>query len=71
MDDRRTLEGSGELIDEALQGFLLTLKEREAKLTVCDTLRLLDLRKQLAHDELREVRVRWVESNPAPAASKT
>ena len=68
MDGKEIPLWSGELIDEAVQGFLETLSAKEVKLTVTDTLRLLDLRKQLTRDELREVRVRWVESNPAPLA---
>jgi hypothetical protein len=54
------------LIDVAVAGFLKALADKEVKLAVPDVLRLLELRKQMAYDELREVRVRWVESNPAP-----
>ena len=71
MHDQVTPVWSGELIDNVVREFLVGLKEKEAKLTVSDTLRLLDLQKQLAHQELREVRVRWVEYNPDPLASNT
>jgi hypothetical protein len=71
MDGERRLEGTGELIDGAVKGFLTALTANEVKLTVADVLRLLDLRKQLAHEELREVRVKWVESNPAPFVINT
>jgi hypothetical protein len=71
MDDQGTNQVAAALIDVAVSGFLNSLAEKEVKLTVVDVLRLLDLRKQLAQNELREVRVRWVESNPAPFAINT
>jgi len=68
MDDEETYKGAVKLIDGAVMGFLEALATKEVKLAVADLLRLLDLRKQLLCDELREVRVQWVESNPAPLA---
>jgi hypothetical protein len=58
-------------IDNAVMKFLTTLATREVKLSVSDVMRLLDLRKELAHDEIREVRVKWVESKQAPFVNKT
>jgi hypothetical protein len=68
MDDYGAPESAVTFIDDAIQKFLTTLGTQDFKLTVADVLRLLELRKQFAHDELREVRVRWVDSNPAPFA---
>ncbi len=55
-------------IDMAIEHFIDELSGDKVKLSVSDVIRLLDLRKELAHHELREVRVQWVESNPDPSA---
>jgi hypothetical protein len=55
-----------ELIDNAIDNFLNALSINEAKLSVGDVARLLDLRKEFARDEIREVRVKWVDFNQAP-----
>jgi hypothetical protein len=54
--------GNAAQIDNAVMKFLTTLAANEVKLSVSDVMRLLDLRKELAHNEIREVRVKWVES---------
>lgn len=55
-------------IDRAVSCFLSALSAREdvpeIKLAVADLLRLLDLRRQLSYNEIREVKARWVESDP-------
>lgn len=71
MDGQGKNEGVAELIDAVVNEFFNTLAKKEGKLSVADVQRLLDLRKQLAQDELREVRVKWVASNPAPFAINT
>ena len=68
MDDQGAPSGAVAKIDAAVAGYLEALQTKEVKLNVGDVLRLLDLRKQLASNEIREVRVRWVESNPDPFA---
>jgi hypothetical protein len=57
-------------IDEALKRFFTSLAKGEVKVIVSDALRLLELRKQLAQDEIREVKVKWVEPKPAPFVIK-
>jgi hypothetical protein len=58
-------------IDNAVMKFLTTLAKNDVKLSVADVMRLLDLRKELAHNEIREVRVKWVESKQALFVNKT
>jgi hypothetical protein len=70
MEVQGTSEGAVGLIDAAVNSFLDALRDKKVKLGVADVLRLLDLRKQIAHDRVREVKVRWVESKPAPRAIK-
>lgn len=74
MDDLAKGKSALEQIDRAVNTFLaaLSIQEdtEEIRLAVADMTRLLDLRQQLSKDEIREVRVRWVESNPAPFAIK-
>lgn len=64
MEQENTRQSAVELIDQTVNEFLTRLKNKEMKLTVSDLLRLLELRNQLARDEVREVRVKWVESSP-------
>jgi len=71
MDDQRTPKDAVTKIDAVVAGYLDSLEAKEVKLSVVDVLRLLDLRKQLAGNEIREVRVTWVESNPDPFATNT
>jgi len=63
-------DGGAERIDKAIMNFLEALKQNEVKLSVADVMRLVELRKELAHNEVREVKVQWVEYNPAPFVSK-
>lgn len=71
MDEQEKSHGDVAQIDGAISRFLDALAQNEVKLAVADVLRLLDLRKELGINEVREVRVRWVESNPAPFAINT
>ena len=57
-------------IDKALAKFLKSLEEGGVKLIVADALRLLELRRELARQEIREVKVTWVEPKPAPYVIK-
>jgi hypothetical protein len=67
MTEQEMIEGTTEMIDRAIESFLGGLSKQEVKLSVGDIVKLLDLRKELARNEVREVRVQWVESNPAPS----
>ena len=71
MDDNGKQSDAVSTIDHAVNRFLADLESEAVKLSVADVQRLLELRKQLAQDEVREVRVRWVESSPAPFVTKT
>lgn len=64
MDDRTTKSETGnmEKIDSAINKFFESLEGSEKKLSVADAIRLLELRKQLASEAIREVTVTWVES---------
>jgi len=66
--DQETNRSAVQHIDAAVLTFITGLGNKETKLSVSDVMRLIDLRKEVAHDELREVRVTWVESNPGPFA---
>lgn len=69
MDGEEAHQSAVALIDRVLDNFLVDLEKKEIRLTVADVLRLIDLRRQLAHNELSEVRVTWVESNAAPSVT--
>jgi 2-polyprenyl-6-methoxyphenol hydroxylase-like FAD-dependent oxidoreductase len=71
VDDQETSKNAGSLIDDAVHNFLTALAAQGVKLSVADVMRLLDLWKELARNEIREVRVRWVDSNPAPFVINT
>ncbi|HEY3838742.1 MAG TPA: hypothetical protein VGL72_19325 [Bryobacteraceae bacterium] len=70
MDDCKAPRPGTASIDAALAGFLESLEEGGVKLSVSDALRLLELRKQLAQEEIREVKVKWVEPRLAPFVIK-
>jgi hypothetical protein len=71
MDDHDIPRVDTKIIDEALGCFFGSLAKGEVKMIVADALRLLELRKQLAQEEIREVKVKWVEPEAAPFATKT
>ena len=71
MDEQGTDKSAVEQIDQAVQGFLAKLGSEETRLSVGDVMRLMELRKELARDQVREVKVTWVESNPDPFAINT
>jgi hypothetical protein len=66
MDEKETKKDPTSAIDEAVNGFINGLEKNGAKLSVTDVIRLLELRKQLAQDDVREVRVTWADSDPDP-----
>ena len=71
MDERDADNSLAGIIDERIKSFIVELKDKKTKLTLADIARLLELRKQLASEELREVKVTWVEYKPAtPAISE-
>ena len=63
MDETNTETGNDiEVINTAIRSILDGLKNNESKLSVSDLVRLLDARKQLASDSVREVKVTWVDT---------
>jgi hypothetical protein len=64
MDGQGTLDGAADKIDIAIAGYLDSIENNEIKLNAGDVLRLLDLKKHVVTEQLREVIVRWVESDP-------
>jgi hypothetical protein len=62
---------SAAIIDGAISNFLAGLGKKNLKLSVTDVMRLMDLRNQLEREQVREVRVTWVESNPELSATNT
>ena len=71
MGGKKPPRESAEIIDGAITNFLAGLGKKGRQLSVSDVMRLMDLRTQLARDQVREVRVTWVESNPALSATNT
>lgn len=71
MEDQGTDKSAVAQIDRAVQQFLTELAEQKVKLNVSDVARLMDLRNDFAQDEVREVKVTWVESDPAPFVINT
>lgn len=71
MEDQAAPRCDVAAIDAAMGQFMKSLSEGGVKMIVADALRLLELRKEIAQEEIREVRVEWVESNPAPFARRT
>jgi hypothetical protein len=68
-DQKQESKSSLNTIDEAIKSFFEDLKNKEKKLSVSDAIRLLELRKQLASEQIREVKVTWVESSKSPFAN--
>lgn len=68
MDEQDADSGLAGIIDKRIEGFIRNLKTEDTKLTISDIVRLLELRKEIASEELREVKVTWVEYKPAPPA---
>jgi hypothetical protein len=64
-------EENGTPIDSVVTGATSSLAFKDGELDVRDLRGILNVRKQLESEEIREVRVTWVESNPDPSASKT
>ena len=68
-DEKQESKSSLNTIDEAINAFFEDLKNKDKKLSVSDAIRLLELRKQLASEQVREVKVTWVESSKSPFAN--
>jgi hypothetical protein len=60
--------GESGLVDQLANGFVTYLAVKEEGLAVTAVRSLLNLRKQLSSEEVREVRVTWVDSNQDPFA---
>lgn len=62
---------NGTPLDNTVGGLHGSLALKELELEVTDVKGLLGVRKQLTSEEIREVRVTWVDSNAAPSVIKT
>ena len=58
-------------IETLIQGFEKTLGKNGAKLTVSEYIRLKQLRKELDVEELKEIKVTWVEQTEKESVTKT
>ncbi|HUE05637.1 MAG TPA: hypothetical protein VMR62_39205 [Bryobacteraceae bacterium] len=58
------------IVRKAIENIETRLGTQEIKPTVADLVRLLQIEKELETDEPREVRVRWVESEPTESLTK-
>lgn len=70
MDEGSESKSLAGLISALISKSIADLANREAALSVADIVRLLELQKQLASEEVREVKVTWVEFNPAPSVTR-
>jgi hypothetical protein len=58
-------------IETLIQGFEKSLGKDGAKLTVSEYIRLKQLRKELDSEELKEIKVTWVEPTEKESVTKT
>ena len=58
------------IVRKAIENIETRLGTQEIKPTVADLVRLLQIEKELETDEPREVRVRWVVSEPTESLTK-
>ena len=70
MDGKDLYSGVSDAIDEVVCAYLKKLPGNADELSVADATRLFDLRQKITSKEIREVEVRWVESNRDPFAIK-
>ena len=68
MNDEKTREGDTQ-IDDSVCGVFCFLALKDLLLGVRDMRGLVNVRKQMASEEIREVKVTWVDSKPDPSAT--
>ena len=68
MNDQKTRAGDTP-IDNSFGGVFCFLALKDLSLGVRDMRGLVNVRKQLASEEIREVKVTWVDSKPDPSAT--
>lgn len=68
MNDQKTREEAGAPTEDSVGGVFGFLALKYLTLGIRDVRGLLNVRKQLASEEIREVKVTWVDSNPDPSA---
>jgi len=69
LNDQETRGGPEAPIESAVRGPFGFLALKDHVLATKDIRGLLSVRKQLASEEIREVKVTWVDSSPDPFAS--
>ncbi len=60
-----------DLVDQMIGDFEKSLKKGAVKVTVGDFIRLVQLRKDMHEEDLKEVRVTWVEPPELESSNKT
>jgi hypothetical protein len=60
--------GGGDTMDNSVSGVFSVLAVKDLALGIRDMRGLINVRKQLGSEEIREVRVTWVDSKPDPSA---
>ena len=68
MNNWETGEDAGKPSENAVVGVFGFLAMKDLSLGVRDVRGLLNVRKQLSSEEIREVKVTWVDSSPDPSA---
>ena len=58
-------------IETMIKGFESTLKEKGAKLTVSEYIRLLQIRNEMKAEEPKEIKVTWVEPSEKESVTET
>jgi len=69
LNDQETWEERGTPIDHSVGGIFSFIALKDQTLGVRDARGLLNVRKQLGSEEIREVKVSWVDSNPDSSAT--
>ena len=71
MNDQETREEAGTPIDNTVSRAFSFLSLKDDTFGIRDVRGLLNVGKQLASEEIREVKVTWVDSNPDPSVTNT
>ena len=69
MNDQERQEEAGTRIDDSANGVFSFLALKNLTLGTRDVRGLINVRKQLSSEEIREVKVTWVDSNPDPSVT--
>jgi hypothetical protein len=71
LNDQETREEVGTPIDNTVSSVFSFLSLKDNTFGIRDVRSLLNVGKQLASEEIREVKVTWVDSNPDPSVTNT